>query len=311
MEIIFAVLALSSLDAEEFDSEHLAETRKYVIKKAAALAFLAFILLAYCLPLIIDAAQTSFINIRVDFTGWLFWGGLFAIIAGIICATANVILDKTMENKGVYTIDESTARRRHLSKIRFISPLPKLAKVFVPLIAVTVAMHIVCLNIFTYEFFLRGKGKEWTDANAFVEYMEERVTENGASDEDNYYTVYPKYSIWFEASDKIFQISFRWNNRTVEDFNINGVSARNVERGHNGTVYTQIYPDGVTEPNLPQNTYDIPGFHAITYSCEEAFDARDWAYDIHTGFVLAYIAEAIALAVTYALMVAKKFKETE
>jgi transcriptional regulator with XRE-family HTH domain len=32
MEIIFAVLAVSNLDAEEFDGEHLAETRKYIIK---------------------------------------------------------------------------------------------------------------------------------------------------------------------------------------------------------------------------------------------------------------------------------------
>ena len=312
IEIIFAVLALSSLDSDEFNGEHMAETRKYIIKKTEAVIFFAFILLAYSLPLIIDSSSLSFVNIRVDFDGWLVFGGIFAIIAGIICSVANIILDKTMEAKSIYTVDEKTVNKRRLAKIRFISPIPKLAKVFAPIIAVTVAVHIVCLNVFTYEFFLRGKGKEWTDPNAFVEYMETRVQENGAVDEDDRYTIYPRYSIHFKTPDGIFHISFRWNNHMVADFNINGVSSSNVESGINGTVYTQIYPsEEEPKTDSPHITYDIPGFHAVTYSCEEAFDARDWAYDIHVCFVLAYISEGLALVITYSVMVIKKFKETK
>ena len=305
MEIIFAVLAVSSLDAEEFDGEHLAETRKYIIKKTEALVFLAFILLAYCIPLIIEGETTSFINIRVDFDGWLVFGSVFALFAGIVCAIANLILDKTMEKKGIYSIDENIAKKRRLAKIRFALPLIPVAKVFIPLVAVTIAATIICLNIFDYEFFLRGKGTEWTDANKFVEYMESRVAEDGDEVDNN--KIYPMYTTWVDGT----RLSFRWNNRTVADFNINGIRARDIERGQIGTVITQIYPDGETDPDYSLNEkYNIPNFHAVTYSREEAFDARDWSYDIAVYFGVAYIVESIALVVTYIVLVARKFKET-
>ena len=305
MEIIFAVLAVSSLDAEEFDGEHLAETRKYIIKKTEALVFLAFILLAYCIPLIIEGETTSFINIRVDFDGWLVFGSVFALFAGIVCAIANLILDKTMEKKGIYSIDENIAKKRRLAKIRFAFPLIPVAKVFIPLVAVTIAATIICLNIFDYEFFLRGKGTEWTDANKFVEYMESRVAEDGDEVDNN--KIYPTYTTWVDGT----RLSFRWNNRTVADFNINGIRSRDIERGQIGTVITQIYPDGETDPDYSLNEkYNIPNFHAVTYSREEAFDARDWSYDIAVYFGMAYIVESIALVVTYIVLVARKFKET-
>lgn len=305
MEIIFAVLAVSSLDAEEFDGEHLAETRKYIIKKTEALVFLAFLLLAYCIPLIIEGETTSFINIRVDFDGWLVFGSVFALFAGIVCAIANLILDKTMEKKGIYSIDENIAKKRRLAKIRFALPLIPVAKVFIPLVAVTIAATIICLNIFDYEFFLRGKGTEWTDANKFVEYMESRVAEDGDEVDNN--KIYPTYTTWVDGT----RLAFRWNNRAVADFNINGIRARDIERGQIGTVITQIYPDGETDPDYSLNEkLNIPNFHAVTYSREEAFDARDWSYDLSVYFGVAYIVESIALVVTYIVLVARKFKET-
>ena len=306
MEIIFAVLALSGLDTDEFDGEHIAETRKYILKKAESLVFLAFILLAYCIPLIIEAASTSYINIRVDFSGWLFWGVIFSLPAGVICAAANVIFDKAMEKKGIYRVDEATLNRRRLAKIRFASPLIPIAKVFIPLVAVTVAATIACLNIFNYEFFLRGKGTKWTDPNTFVEYMETRVGEDG-EEPDSYYTVYPTYTTWVDGT----KLAFHWNNRAVEDFNINGIRARDIERGQVGTVITQVYPDGDIPTDYPKSEkYDIPNFHAVTYSREEAFNARDWAYDIAASFGAAYIVEAAALVATYIILVIRKFKET-
>ena len=307
IEIIFAVVAVSSLDAEEFDGEHLAETRKYIIKKTESIVFLAFILIAYCIPLIIEAGSTSFINIRVDFFGWYILGSMFALNAGIVCAIANLIIDKAMEKKGIYTIDENTLRKRRLAKMRFASPLLPIAKIFIPLVAVTIAANIVCLNVFDYEFFLRIKGTEWTDANNFVEFMETRVGEDG-EETDNSYTVYPTYILWIDGT----RLSFRWNNRSVDDFNINGIRARDIERGSTGTVITQIYPEGETAPDHSLNeTYDIPNFHAVTYTQEEAFDARDWAYDIAMYFTLAYVAEVISLVVAYTVLVVKKFKETK
>jgi len=66
------------------------------------------------------------------------------------------------------------------------------------------------------------------------------------------------------------------------------------------------------DPDFSQNeTYDIPNFHAVTYSQEEAYEAREWAYDIEIYFTLAYVAEAVAFAVTYTVLVVRKFKETK
>ena len=63
---------------------------------------------------------------------------------------------------------------------------------------------------------------------------------------------------------------------------------------------------------FPKNEkYDIPNFYAVTYSREEAYDAREWAYDIAIYFTLAYVTGAVALAVTYTVLVVRKFKETE
>jgi hypothetical protein len=210
-----------------------------------------------------------------------------------------------MEKKGIYSIDENIAKKRRLAKIRFALPLIPVAKVFIPLVAVTIAATIICLNIFDYEFFLRGKGTEWTDANKFVEYMESRVAEDGGEADNN--KIYPTYTTWVDGT----RLAFRWNNRAVADFNTNGIRARDIERGQIGTVITQIYPDGETAPDYSLNKkLDIPNFHAVTYSREEAFDARDWSYDISTSFGAAYIAEAVALAATYIVLVARKFKET-
>ena len=306
IEIIFAVLAVSSLDAEEFDGEHLTETRKYIIKKTESIVFISFILLAYCIPLIIEAGSTSFINIRVDFFGWLVFGSIFAALAGIVCAISDLILDKIMQNRGSYTIDETTLKKRHLAKIRFASPLLPVVKIFAPLLAITIIANIACLNIFDYDFFLRGKGVVWTDSNEFIEFMETRTSENGETI-DNSYTVYPTYILWIDGT----KISFSWNNRKVGDFNINGVRAKDIERGQSGIIITQIYQDGEKVPDsTKKEVYDIPNFHAVTYFQEEMFNAKDWTYDIAMYFTWAYVAEALAFAVIYTVLVVRKFKET-
>ena len=65
---------------------------------------------------------------------------------------------------------------------------------------------------------------------------------------------------------------------------------------------------------MPDSTgkevYDIPNFHAVTYFQEETFNAKDWTYDISMYFTWAYVAEVLALAVTYTILVVRKFKET-
>jgi hypothetical protein len=315
-EVVFAMLALSGLDTEEFEGAHLAETRKYIIKKTETLIFLVFIIFAYTLPLPIAAEQTSFADVGMDFGEWLVLGIIFAAIAGTICAIANIILDKIAEKKGVYTVDENTAQRRRLAKIRFLSPLPKLAKIFVPIIAITVAAHIVCLNVFTYEFFLRGKGTEWNDPNAFVEYMETSLDKQG-----NFYhapyTSFPVHTVPVFTEKGIVKIYFEKRNLYVEDYHIKNQSDEIIYRDseHAPTVFVPsdeiiVEGDNPTENEDATDIYDISFFKAVTYTYEETTEAYGWSYDIHACFGLAYIAEALALVIKYTLMVTKKFKET-
>jgi transcriptional regulator with XRE-family HTH domain len=305
MEIVFAVLAFSGLDAEEFESVHLTETRKYVVKKTEALVYLAFCLFASTLPLLVAAAQTSLLNFRIDFESWFLEGILFFAAAAFICLIANIIFDHYAEKNGLYIVDQKTRRKITC----FISPLPKLAKVFLPIIAFTVVLHIISLNVFDYEFFLRGKGTEWKDPNNFVDYMQSNLAGNGETVENDNVR-YPIYAVWIHTENGSTQIKFEWRNRFVTDFNVNGTTADDVSGGHMGTVYTEIYIEGdkPTYDNSQQETYNIPDFHAITYSREETADARTWAEDISQCFVLAYIGEIIILAVIYTVKVVKNFK---
>lgn len=308
LEIIFAVLAFSGLDTEEFEGIHLAETRKYVVKKTEALVYLAFCLFASTLPLLVAAAQTSMLDFRIDFESWFLEGILFSAAAAFICLIANIIFDHYAEKNGLYIVDQKTRRRRAC----FISPLPKLAKVFLPIIAVTIALHIIALNVFNYEFFLRGKGTEWEDPNNFVDYMQSNLAGNGETlENDN--VRYPIYAVWIHTENGSTQIKFEWRNRFVTDFNVNGTTADDVSGGKNGTIYREIYIDGEKPSynNSQKETYNIPDFHAITYSWYDTADARGWAEDISQCFVLAYNAEIIILAIIYTVKVVKNFKTKE
>ncbi|MBQ9746007.1 MAG: helix-turn-helix transcriptional regulator [Clostridia bacterium] len=315
-EVVFAVLAFSGLDAEEFEGAHLAETRKYIIKKTETLIFLVFIILAYTLPLPITAEQTSFADVGMDFEEWLAFGVLSAAIAGIICAIANIIADKIFEKKGIYTVDEKISRLRHLAKIRFASPLPKLAKVFLPLTAVTVALHIIALSTFDYEFFLHGKGTEWTDANAFVAYMETPLDENG----NLYvaaYTSFPVHTVFVYTEKGAVKIRFEKQNLYVDAYHIKKQSNEIIYSDSEHAPIVSVTPDEVIvegeKPVIPEDEneiYDIPDFYAKTYTCKETAEAYGWAYGINTGFVLAYIAEGLSLFIAYTVKVLKKFQET-
>ncbi|MBQ8862363.1 MAG: helix-turn-helix transcriptional regulator [Clostridia bacterium] len=308
LEIIFAVLAFSGLDTEEFEGMHLAETRKYIIKKTEAIIFLAVCLFAATLPLAIAAAQTSMLDFRIDFESWFLEGIFFSAIAGFICLVANTIFDHYAEKNGLYIVDQKTRRRRAC----FISPLPKLAKVFLPIIAFTVVLHIISLNVFNYEFFMRGKGTEWEEPNNFVDYMQSNLAGNGETlENDN--VRYPIYAVWIHTENGSTQIKFEWRNRFVTDFNVNGTTADDVSGGKNGTIYREIYIEGEKPSynNTEKETYNIPDFHAITYSWYDTAYARGWAEDISQCFVLAYNAEIIILAVIYTVKVVKNFKTKE
>ncbi len=319
IEIIFAVLAFSGLDAEEFESTHLMGTRKYIIKKAELLVFLAFCLFAFTLPLPIYASGTSYVDVKLDFGAWFISGAACAVPALILCLVANIAVDKIAEEKGTYAVDEDVARKRSLARFRFLSPLPGLAKVFLPIIAVTIVLNIVLLNIFDYPFFLRDKGTEWVDANEFVAYMETPLEFDGTPYDDSAHD-YTIRVISLESENGRTEIRFKWKNHYVRDFAIGDTKPPLVIGGNADEyvdIFTQIFPNGDYKDyemdGAPYETegrpYDIPDFYAKTYTENEIETAHAWAYGVYYAFVLAYFAEGITLAVIYITKVVKNFKK--
>ncbi len=317
MEIIFAVLTFSGLDSEEFEGIHLAETRKYIIKKTEILIFFAFCFFAFTLPLPIYAAETSLVNVKIDFGAWFICGVPCAALAALLCLLSNIAVDKIAEKKGIYTVDEEVARNRSLAKFRFLSPLPGLAKVFIPIIAVTIVANIVITNIFNYQFFLKDKGTEWNDANEFVAYMETPLELDGTpyDDSEHNYTI---RVIPLESENGWVEIKFKWKNHYVRDFAI-GDNVPPLVIGGSSDIYvdifTQISPGGdykdyeIEGDSIEGRPYDIPDFYAKTYLHGEVSSAALYSYNISLAFVLAYFIIGITLVVIYIVKVIKNFKK--
>ncbi len=312
IEIIFAVLAFSGLDAEEFEGTHLAGARKYIVKKTEMLVFIAFCLFAFTLPLPIYAAGTSIVNVKIDFGAWFICGMPCVALAALLCLVANIAVDKIAEENGTYTVDEETARRRRLAKRCFLSPVAGLAKVFLPIIAVTIVLNIVTINIFNYSFFLRDKGTEWRDANEFVAYMETPLEFDGTPYDDTSHD-YAIRVIPLESENGRTEIRFKWKNHYVRDFTIGNNVPPLVIGGNGDNIVdfdVEIFPGGGrNDYELEGRPYDIPDFYAKTYTENEIETARAWAEGISSAFVLAYFAEGITLAVIYAVKAVKKFKQ--
>lgn len=306
IEIAFAISAFSALDTEEFDLSAVRETKKYIIKKTELIVFLCVIFFAYCIPFLLAGVDTSFVNVRADFDSWFIVGTFFAVIFAIIGYVVNLRIDKNAERKGIYTVEETVRRKRALAKFRFISPLPKLGKIFLPMLAVTIALHIVCLNVFSYEFFLRRSGTAWSDANSFVAYMQTPLDREGKP-YDYSHTTFQTHRVWFEGT----QISFLYRNRYVSEYMVGDTTSGDSSSGNGGYIIIEFLPDdgsgNVTRPS--DETYDIKNFSAGTFTESEALRARDCAYYVSSSFVVAYIAEAAALIIIYAVKVKYKFKE--
>jgi transcriptional regulator with XRE-family HTH domain len=306
IQIIFAVTALTGLDTEEFEGTIIAETKKYIIKKTESIIFLSFILFAYTLPLLIEASQTSGVIAVVDFSNWLVFGIIFAAVAGVFCFFASIIVDRIAKSKGIYICQP----KFNAKQIReaFCAPLPKLAKVFLPVIAVTIILNILCSNIFNYEFFLKDKGRHWDNANDFIAYMETPLDRTGFQYSAGG-TVFDTYSIYIDGE----VLEFKWKNRYILDYSVNGIFCRGSGTEiHIDITGTPIYPD--VEKEYPDETanynYNLENFHAVTYSWQDTSRAHKFTDCISIAFALTYIAEAGVFAVIYINKIKSKLKTT-
>jgi len=177
--IIFTYLTYTSIDDAEQESRELAATRRYIIKKAFLIICFNVCVLAFCLPLAIFDLQLviDIHNVFIRTEYWIFYGTLCVLFALLLCFFANIILDRTAQEKGIYSTDESILQARKKNFRVFARPALSLGKIFVPIILVTVIAHIICLSTFTVEFFLKDKGTQWHSIESFVEYMETTTTD--------------------------------------------------------------------------------------------------------------------------------------
>lgn len=268
--IIFTYLAYTSIEDAEQESDELASTRRYIIKKAFLIICLNACVLAFCLPLVIFDLQLviDIHNVFIRTEYWIFYGMLCVLFALLLCFFANIIVDRVAQEKGIYSANESIlqARKKHFRV--FARPALSLGKIFIPVILVTVIAHIICLCTFTVEFFLKDKGTEWHSIESFVEFMEEKATDEYPTYAYNERYLYNNYSEYV--------CSYKPCNQTVYD------------------VKTSNTPD-----NLP----------IITYSHEEYWDARDLAVGINACFVIAYIIEGVTLVTLYTVKTVKAYRK--
>lgn len=292
--IIFAISAFASLDTESFENTDLELTRKYIIKKTFSVICLAIILFASCLPLLIADSQSSYTTVVVDSSEWILYGALFSLIAVLICAIANVTTDMIAKKKGIYSVDEKTETRR----VKILYPLGHLLKSFLPIIAITLVLHIICISVFGYTFFLGFMGEKWSEKKAFINYMETPLDYMGNLYDDtgrHFQTTIVKT----KAKEELCR--FKKKNLFVADFYVEGQ-----DRSAN---YGESIFGNDTSANDSIDESDNGDFIAYTYTQDEASLARDLAYYVNEVFILAYFTEAVIFLVKYIIRVRKNYIE--
>ncbi len=288
LEMIFSYLSRNSINNEDIESDAIAETRKYIIKKETLVFYINAVVLAFCLPLVIAGENYA----GVDISSWFVLGGIFALVAAGICALANIFVDIHAEKKGIYDVAKVNEKRRKRARI-FGFPALSLCKVFVPIFIVILVAQIFCMSCFdTYYFMEKSGGTEWNDTEKFLEYIETPVKGSDfqtsykgvgvstiitevaiPSDGDKEYQ-YPKTVLLDKNGDVMFEFEYR-----------------------NKNVYQVISSD--SEDGLP----------IITYTYDDYYAAISKAATIPAVATIIYIVMAGVFTALYIIKTVKTFKK--
>lgn len=292
-EIVFTILAFSSVSAQDYEEETVNGCRKKFFETACLTFYIIAVLFASTLPLILVTGGDGYLGVLLE--EWLIYGLIFSAITALICYIFNIFIRKYAIKKELYRVGESEANKTNrISALTFRSITALLAAA-----SVILALQFTLNEIMTPLFFAEGTVFEnYDDFKEFMEtdmpdtsYVEMTVIqsatmyvpineENVDYEEITYYDEYGNEILEEEALteyvyDKDGHILCKYINR-------------------NQSVYSIEYNDD-SENRLPITVY--------TY--EQFYSGRGTLEDINTGFMAAYIA---ALAVTVIIYISKRRK---
>lgn len=169
IQIISLILAFDSLKNTEFEFDGANTLKRSIFLTCCKALSIDLMLFAFTLPLIAEVGDAHW---GLTVAGWFPKGLLFAVICAVICFVLCYAAKLVAANKKIYEIDENE-KKLSVSKAIFIA---KRAVVLFIILFVTFVLQCGVANIQTSIIKTFGTCVEFTDINAFKEYIE---TENG------------------------------------------------------------------------------------------------------------------------------------
>lgn len=292
-EIVFTILAFSSVNAQDYEEETVNGCRKKFFEAACLTFYIIAVLFASTLPLILATGGDGYLGVLLE--EWLIYGLIFSAITSVICYIFNVFIKKYAIKKEIYRVSETeTNKTNRISSLTFRSLIALLV-----VISVTSGAQVILNEIMTPLFFAEGTAFEtYDDFKEFMEtdmpdtsYAEMTVSQTATMYVPNYEDV--------PENEEITYYDDYGNEITEEEALTEYVYDKD---GHilckymnrNRSVYSIEYNDD-SENRLPITVY--------TY--EQFYEGRGTVEVFNTFFMAAYIAE---VAITVLVYISKRRK---
>lgn len=288
-ETVFAILAFSSVNSQDFEEETANGCRKKFFDLSCLTFYIIAVLFAFSLPLVLNPIGTGHFGIM--WVTWLLYGLLYAAAAALICYVFNVFIRKYAINKGIFFVNETEA-----IKIKRISKLTLRSVIcYLIVLSITVVSHIALNGIVPTTFFAEGTVFEnYNDFKVFMEtdmpddsYVEMTMIATQTMPVPNYEdasdseetTYYDDYGNEISEEDALTEYVYDKDGHILCRYiNRNG-SVRSIEYNHS------------SEDLLPITVYTNEQWHA----------ARRQIDIFNTMFIAAYCLELAATVLIYIL----------
>lgn len=264
-EILFFILATTSVKTSRFEDESINECKKNLFRTAVCVFSAIFFLLFISIPFIEQGSD----YFGISFEMWLIRGGIYTIIFAVICFIAVTVANRVAVKQGFFTLNEKEQKRA--------AEILKLKKKETIALAVLLVATFICHFIFdnsplhTAVWEAAAGGKEYTNMAEFKEYIEEnpdRATIDGEIHFDDYETdAYETYETSvIKAADGTVLCEYKHINTNVVN------------------VAVKYEGDEVT---------------VVTYTTADINRAFRMVEAINTCFVAVYFLETLGVIITY------------
>ncbi len=163
-ETVFAILAFSSVNSQDFEEETANGCRRKFFDLSCLSFYIIAVLFASSLPLILNPIGTGHFGIM--WITWLFYGLMYSVAAVLICYVFNVFIKKCAISKEIYSVDEvEKAKVSHISKLTIRTLI-----CYLIVLSITVVSHIALNGIIPTTFF--AEGTVFENYNDFKTFME-------------------------------------------------------------------------------------------------------------------------------------------